>query len=66
VITRTTGSGRINAIKTQFTKIEFIYENIDDTYRVGIRNVIVKAFRQKCALGSAFALNEAFHLNAPQ
>jgi hypothetical protein len=48
------------------SKIEFIYENIDDTYRVGIRNVVVKAFRQKCALGSAFAFYEAFHLNAPQ
>lgn len=56
---------RIDTLKPQFAKIEFIDEDFDYSDRVVRRNIIVQQLRQQRALGWVFALNETLHLNVP-
>jgi len=63
VIGRSTRRGRIDALKAQLAKIEFIDEGLDHSNRIGLGNIVVKKARQKDALSSVYPLNETLHLS---
>src|SRR6188768_2731530 len=52
---------RLRPFKTQLAKIKFVHEHVDDTNRVVLGNIVVKAFREQRALRPIFTLNKALH-----
>ena len=61
VIGRPTGGCRLNTLESQLAQSQFIDEDIHDPYQIGLRYVVVKAFREQRALGSASTFDETLH-----
>ena len=65
MVSRPTRGGWFDAFKSPLAQIQFINEDINNPYRIGICNVVIKQFRKPCALGSALALYETLHRPSP-
>ncbi len=65
MVSRPTGCHRFGAFKPPLARIRCIGENINDPYRIGIRNIVIKSFRKPGALGAAFAFDETLHVDTP-
>ncbi|MNI37381.1 hypothetical protein D3C73_914700 [compost metagenome] len=61
VVSRSARFSRDGALKTQGDQVEFIHEDIDNTHRIGVADVIVQALGEQGTLTSVFTLNKAFH-----
>ena len=61
MIGRPTGGCRLNTLESQLAQIQFINEDIHDAHRIGLSYIVVKAFREQRALGSAFTFDETLH-----
>ncbi|MND42846.1 hypothetical protein D3C80_336300 [compost metagenome] len=61
VVSRSAGFSGDSAFKTQGDQVKFINEDIDNTHRIGVADVIVQALGEQGTLTSVFTLNEAFH-----
>jgi hypothetical protein len=61
VVSRPTSIGWNGTFKTQTDQVEFVDEDVDDAYRIGIADVVVEALGKSGALASMFTLNEALH-----
>jgi hypothetical protein len=62
VIGRSARGQRIDTLKTQFAKIEFIREDIDHSHRIVLGNVILETLGQQRPLSAALTLDETLHL----
>jgi hypothetical protein len=61
MVGRSASISRDSAFETQGNQIEFINEDIDNTHRINVADVIVQALREQGSLTSVFTLNESFH-----
>ncbi len=61
VVRRSAGFGWNDAIKTQRDQVEFIGEDINHPYRVGIADVLIEALGKQGALPSVLTLDKPFH-----
>lgn len=61
VVRRAASFGGNHATDAQQTKIEFIDKHIDYSHRIGVRDVIIQALGQQCALTSVLALDVTLH-----
>ncbi|MCY1430453.1 hypothetical protein D9M71_464020 [compost metagenome] len=65
MVSRPTGVGRDDPVKTESAEVEFIDEHIDHPHRIGVCRVVIQALGQQCALASTLALDEALHAPPP-
>jgi hypothetical protein len=61
VVGRPSGGCRLNPLESQLAQSQFIDKDIHDAHWIGLRYVVVKAFREQRTLGSAFTFDEALH-----
>ena len=52
---------RDDTIEAQQAKVEFIDENIDHPYRVGVRHIVIQALGKQRALASMLSLDKTLH-----
>ena len=60
VITRSACISRNSAIKPQIYQVEFVDKYVDYANRIGITDVVVKAFGKQGTLSAMVTLDEAF------
>ena len=61
MVGRPTRCGRIDAIKTKYAQIEFIYENIDYAHWIFFGYIIVQTLRQQGDLRPSLTFNKSLH-----
>jgi hypothetical protein len=61
VIRRAAGRRRLYTFEAQCLKIKFLDEDVDDSHRVVLTDIVIKAFGQQRHLLSVFALDASLH-----